>query len=219
MAMANILPLTPTANNQKPARTSISRFVGVPTDSELKEPAALARRRLQAKCPRYKVESLVSSRSLRRRSIILLRRFPLRPRFPPSVDPQILPRIGADEVFNPFRVALRDVAERVVLLLPVLGVGDVLHAHVKVEIGSLSSRVADDDRHFELHRQQADRFVGAGLSSEESDEDSFRAGVLVGDEADGPAAVEQGGEFGGRALFVDDPLALALADAEEPFVH
>src|SRR5436190_19382317 len=41
--------------------------------------------------------------------------------FPAAVDPEVLAGIGADEVFDGARVTLRDVALRIILLLPLLG--------------------------------------------------------------------------------------------------
>src|SRR3982751_1217760 len=61
-------------------------------------------------------------------SVIRLRHPPLWPRLPSPVDPQVLPRVGPDEVLDPLRIPLGDVPQRVVLVLPVGGVDDVLHA-------------------------------------------------------------------------------------------
>jgi len=68
------------------------------------------------------------------------------------------------------------------------------------------------------HGQQCDGLVGASLSPEEIDEQSFGSGVLIGDEADGAMARQRRGDLVGGALFGDDSLAHALADAQQPAV-
>src|SRR6266481_508959 len=57
-----------------------------------------------------------------RRSVECFRGFAAGPGFPAAVDPPVLAGVGADDVFEGARVALGDVAERVVLEFPILRV-------------------------------------------------------------------------------------------------
>src|SRR4051812_27564142 len=116
------------------------------------------------------------------RSIERFGLFALRPRLPAAVHPEILTGIGADHVFDPLGVSLRDVAQRIVLRLPILGPDDVLGADLEFELIVHAAREADDDGHVVLHGEQSDRLVRAGLSPEEIDEQAFAAGVLIRDE-------------------------------------
>src|SRR5437867_2246502 len=98
------------------------------------------------------------------------------------MHPEILRGIFADHVLDGRGISLRDVAKRVVLILPVLWMDDVLRANLEVERPIGPPRKADDHWNFILHRQQADRLIRAGLSPEEIDEQALAAGVLIGDE-------------------------------------
>src|SRR3954451_6795464 len=75
--------------------------------------------------------------------IVCFSSLPLWPRLPPSVHPQILPRILAHERFDRRRVALRDVPQRVAPLLPILRVDDVAHADFEAKAMVHARGVAD----------------------------------------------------------------------------
>src|SRR5439155_20683575 len=92
-----------------------------------------------------------------RASVERLGLFALGAGLPAAVDPEVLAGVGADEVLDPLRVALRDVAERVVLALPLLGVDDVLHADLELELPVGPAGVADDDGDLVVHREEPDR--------------------------------------------------------------
>src|SRR5688572_27108741 len=106
-----------------------------------------------------------------------LRRLALRAALPTPMHPPVLPGVDADEVLDRLRIALSDVAQRVILRAPVLRVDDVLHADAEAEGAVVEpAGVADHHRDLVLHREQADRLVRARLSPEEVDEDSLAAG-------------------------------------------
>src|SRR5258706_13394468 len=71
----------------------------------------------------YKLEVLEACGT---ESVIRFRRLAFGARFPAAMHPPILPRIGAHDLLEGRGVALGDVAERIVLRLPIGWIDDVL---------------------------------------------------------------------------------------------
>jgi len=124
----------------------------------------------------------------------------------------------ADEVFDGLCVLGREPFNRVGFVFPFGGKNYAVYADFEKEFIVFSSAVSDADGDIVCRSQKGDAFVSARLSAEKVDEDTFSAGILVGNEAQRCAF---GGDFVhelGGAFFVDDFLACPLAHIVEIIV-
>lgn len=124
------------------------------------------------------------------------------------MHPPVLLGILADEGFDGGGVFGGDPAEGLILFLPFFGFDDTVTKHLEPEAVIEAAAAADDDRHIELHGQQADALVGGGLAAEEVHEDVLTAAVLVGDDTQGGTGFEDVQHGVGGPFFVDNILAL-----------
>ena len=162
-----------------------------------------------------------------------------RPALPQPVHPQILLGRRQHHPFDRPAVPGGEVIERVGLVLVVLGPEHVVDVDLELQVvgphvppdqpprpvlaralvPAVPVRTAADDRRPVLHRQQPDGFVRARQPAEEGDEQPLVARVLVGDERDGLARVEQARELVHSAELVEQLEPAALARPPHPAVE
>ncbi len=141
-------------------------------------------------------------------------------------------RYCSDHQLDRSAVAGGDVEQRIGLLVPVLGADDVADVDpvaepagwfpagcVALDASRQPSCRATDDRCPVAHRHDPDGFVGRREAVEERDEQPAIARVLVRDERDGLALLEQFREALGCAEFVDQFDASGRPGPVEPVVQ
>ncbi len=138
--------------------------------------------------------------------------------FPSSVQPPVLGGVLAHEFFYCPGVFCSDPFQGVVFVGPFAGEDNAIDTQFKEEAIADTSAVADCYRQIAGDGEQTYAFVGAGLSAEEVDEQSFSAGVLVCDEAQRCAGSGCFCHKLGSAFFVDYFLAGQFTDAIEVVV-
>ncbi len=134
---------------------------------------------------------------------------------PSSVEPPVLCGVLADKFFYCSGIFCGDPFQGVVFVGPFAGEDNAIDTQFKEEAIADTSAVADCYRQITGDGEQSDAFVGAGLSAEEVDEQSFSAGVLVCDKAQCCAGCGGFCHKLGSAFFVDYFLAGQFADAVE----
>ena len=138
--------------------------------------------------------------------------------FPSSVQPPVLAWVFTDELLDGFCVFSGNPFYGVIFVFPFVWHNQPVYLDIEEEAVGNPSAETDSDGDIVRCRQQADTFVGAGLSAEKIDEYAFSPCVLVGYEAERSAAAAfLHHQFRG-AFFVDYFLAHTFANAVQVFI-
>jgi len=129
------------------------------------------------------------------------------------MQPPVLRRVLADEIFNRFGVLGRKPRKRVVFVRPLVRRNIAVSAELEIEAVAGPSAVADHYGDVVGDSQQSNALVRAGLATKEVHKDAFLTRVLIGDKTQGSTAGDDFVHELCRAFFVNDGLAETLPHA------
>ncbi len=133
--------------------------------------------------------------------------------------PEILVEMAPGDALDGLGISGGDPEDGVIAVVPLLRVDDFFNTDFVFEGRAQTSSGSDDDRCIIGSSQQGNASKGGCRSAKEIDKEAPAAGVLVGEETDNLAGIEDLGNSGGGALFGDDSLAALFAHAEDVAVH
>ena len=109
------------------------------------------------------------------------------PMFPAAVKPPILRWVLPNQIFNGLGVFGCNPQKRVILIFPFIGHDYAIGLDFEEEAVADSSAAADDDGEVIGQGQKSYALVGTGFTAKEVHENSFSAGVLIGDKTESAA--------------------------------